>query len=101
MDELKQWLSHQHAGLRTLRAFAEEASQLCARDRDHAALYFILASLVGRFVDAHEEQPLPVEVAEEAFRRLRELMTRAAQSLAAPAAEQLRALNEIASADLG
>jgi hypothetical protein len=101
LDELQSWLTQQHSGLRTYKDFQQKAYALIAKDRDHAALYYLLASLVGRFVDAYDEEPLPVGVADKAFDQLLDLVKRGAQSLKASPADQLKLLNDIAAAELG
>lgn len=102
MEELGNWLSQQHNGLQTYKAFQQRVSLLLTQDRDHAALFYLLASIVGRFIDTYEEHPLPVDVADEAFKKLRDLVQRAAQTMKGPAAGQIKLLNEIASGeDLG
>jgi hypothetical protein len=100
LDDLAKWLSHQHNGLQTFRAFQQKALQLVSEDRDHSALLFVLAALVGRFVEYYDEHPLPVDTADEAFKRLNGLMRSATNVVGRPAAEQLAALNEIARTDL-
>ncbi len=101
MDSLLTWLKPQHSGLRTYKAFQQKVLQLAATDRRHLALYHMLATLVGRFIETYEEQPLPVDVADEALKRLIALVEKAAKSLTGSAADQLEVLNLIAAADLG
>ncbi len=101
MDELLTWLKPQHNGLSTYKAFQQKVAQLAASDRAHAALYQLLASLTGRFIEHYEEQPLPADVADGALNRLIGLVDKAAKSLKASPAEQLSILNEIAATELG
>lgn len=101
MDELLTWLKPQNNGLRTYKAFQQKVLQLAASDRAHAALYEILSSLVGRFIEHYEERPLPADVADGALSRLIGLVEKAAKSLKGSAADQLGVLNEIAATELG
>ena len=100
MDELLAWLKPQHNGLRTYKAFHEKVLQSATADRSHLALYQLLATLVGRFIEAYEEQPLPVAVADQAFNRLIAVVEKAATSIKGSPADQLKALNDIAAAEL-
>lgn len=101
MDELLNWVAQQHSGLRTYRGFQQKVLQLAAEDSSHAAMFYLLGSIVSRFIDSYEEDPLPVAVADQAFKRLSELVKKSAQAMNAPAADQIKVLNEIARTDLG
>jgi hypothetical protein len=101
LDELLAWLKPQPNGLRTHKAFQQKALQLAAQDRAHAALYQLLASLVGHFIEHYEEHPLPADVADGALSRLIGMVEKAATSLKGSPADQLKVLNEIAAAELG
>jgi hypothetical protein len=100
LDEILNWLRPQHNGLRTYKAFQQKALQLARTDREHSAAFFLLASLVGRFIDHYDEEPLPAGVADQAFKQLVGLVEKTAQSLKSSAADQLRILNEIATTEL-
>lgn len=100
MNELLNWLKPQHSGLRTYKDFLQKVLQLAASDREHLALYSMLATLVGRFIESYEESPLPVDVADEALKRLTVLVEKATNSLNGAPADQLKTLNEIAAAEL-
>jgi hypothetical protein len=101
LDELLAWLKPQNTGVRTYKAFQQKVMQLGATDRNHLALYHILAMLAARFIEAYEEHPLPVDVADQAFKRLIGVVEKAAKSRKGSPAEQLTVLNEIAATDLG
>ena len=101
LENLLTWLKPQHNGLRTYKAFQQKVLQLGATDRNHLALYNILATLVGRFIESYEEHPLPVDVADEAFNRLIGVVEKATKSRKGSPSDQLKALNEIAATDLG
>ena len=99
MDDLIKWLAQQHSGLQTYKAFHNRALQSAAEDREHAALYQLLAGLVARFIDYYDEHPLPVDVADDAAKRLIALMRKASEK-GRSAEDKLAVLNEIAAADL-
>jgi hypothetical protein len=100
LDELLAWLRPQNTGLRTYKDFQQKVLQLGATDRNHLALYHILAMLASRFIESYEENPLPVDVADEAFKRLIGAVEKAARARKGSPSEQLTALNEIAATDL-
>lgn len=101
MDDLQDWLSTQHNGLKTYAAFRNKASQLAGEQKDSAALLHLLAALADRFISAYDESPLPVDVADRAFARLKELVRKGAESTGASDAEKVDLLNEVARSDLG
>lgn len=101
MDELLTWLKPQPNGLRTYKAFQQKVLALGSSDRAHAALYQILASLVGHFIELYEERPLPADVADGARNRLITLVEKATVSMKGSPADQLNVLNEIAATELG
>jgi len=101
LDELLTWLKPQPNGLRTYKAFQQKVLTLAAADRAHAALYQLLAALVGHFIEHYEESPLSADVADTALSRLVALVEKAAKSLKGSPADQLGVLNEIATAELG
>ena len=101
MDELLAWLKPQHNGLRTYKAFQQKVMQLGATDRNHLALYHILAMLAARFIESLRRAPPSgrrrrpgVQPPDRRGREGREV------AQGSPA-EQLTALNEIAATDLG
>jgi len=100
LGELQNWLVSQHPGLRTYKSFHHKALELAASDAEHRALYRLLATMTERYVAAFDEAPLPVDVAKEAYRRLRDIVTDAEKSIDAPVATQIQALNKVAAAEL-
>ena len=100
MGELHRWLLSQHPGLRTYRSFQQKALELASSDDEHRALYRLLASMVGRYIDSFDEEPLPVEVASRAYQRLVSVVDDAEVSMAAPALQQVRTLNKVAATEL-
>lgn len=100
MEELSQWLKTQHKGLLTYERFHQRILDIGAERREQYALYYLLAVLVDRFVEAYEETPLTVDVADEAYRRLVVLSEKAVMFDSMKCDEQLIFLNEIAASHL-
>lgn len=100
MGELSTWLSGQHPGLHTYKAFRTKTLQLSTSDAEHRALYQLLAAMAGRYIESFDEAPLPVETAERAYRKLRDIVFEAENSKLAPASQQIQALNRVASVEL-
>jgi len=100
LGELHDWLAHQHPGLRTYKTFQQKALELAGSEPDHRAFYRMLASLVGGYIDSFDEDPLPVDVASQAFQRLLGVVGDAENSIQAPPVEQIAALNKIAATQL-
>jgi hypothetical protein len=67
MSELHSWLSSQHHGLRTYKSLKQKLLRLADSDPAHVALYRLLASMIDPYIDAFDEQPLPVDVADKTF----------------------------------
>jgi len=74
MNNLHAWLSQQHHGLRTFRIFQQKLETLGRDDPAQRGLCRLLSSLVGSYVEAFDEAPLPVEVADGAYHRLLKLV---------------------------
>lgn len=100
MDELAQWLKSQHKGLRTYKTFQQKLLETGSKRRNQYALYYLLAALVGRFVDTHEESPLTLEITDEAHKRLVALSDRAVKFDSMSSDDRLNLLNEIAGSEL-
>jgi len=100
VEELAQWLKSQHKGLRTYKTFQQRVLDLGTQDRDHYALYYLLGTLVGRFVDAYDESPLTLDVTDEAHKRLVALSDKAAHFDELSSDDRLAFLNEIATSEL-
>lgn len=47
MNDLYDWLSRQHHGLRTFQLFRQKLSDLSEREPDKKALYVLLSQLAG------------------------------------------------------
>ena len=100
LGELSTWLSSQHPGLHTYKAFRTKTLQLSASDTEHRALYKLLAAMAGRYIESFDEAPLPVETADRAYRKLRDIVAEAESSKQAPAPQQIQTLNRVASVEL-
>jgi hypothetical protein len=70
MNDLHAWLSQQHHGLRTFLTFQQKLETLGRDDPGQRGLCRLLSGVVGSYVEAFDEAPLPVEIAEAAYRRL-------------------------------
>ena len=98
MNDLHAWLSEQHHGLRTYRAFQQKLDVLSGHDPDQRALCRLLGGIVGSYVENFDEEPLPVAVADHAYRRLLDLV--GSLDLAAGADQRLADINRVAAFDL-
>lgn len=98
MTELYDWLSRQHHGLRTFQLLLVKLAGLREREPDKTALYVLLSQLVGRYIEAFDEKPVPVAAADRAHERLLQLF--ASLRRRASAEGQLCELNRVAAADL-
>jgi len=100
VTELHDWLVGQHPGLRTYTSLQHKALQLASSDAEHGALYRLLAGLAGRYIESFDEEPLPVDVAQQAYQRLLATVGDAERSLSASPSEQVKALNRLAATEL-
>jgi hypothetical protein len=98
MNELYIWFSHQHHGLRTFRTFQQKLENLSTDEPGHRGLYRLLSNLVGRYVEAFDEEPLPRSVADCAYDRLLELL--GSLDLRANADRRLADIDRVAASDL-
>jgi hypothetical protein len=98
MNDLHAWLSEQHHGLRTYRTFQQKLETLSADDPEQRGLCRLLSSLVGRYVEAFDEAPLPVAVADNAYHRLLALV--ASLDLSGDSNRRLADINRVATCDL-
>lgn len=69
MNDLHAWLSERHHGLRTFRIFQQKLEALGRDDPAQRGLCRLLSGLVGSYVEAFDEDPLPVEVANDTYHR--------------------------------
>ncbi|OPY99679.1 hypothetical protein A5906_28855 [Bradyrhizobium sacchari] len=98
MNDLHAWLSEQHHCLRTFRTFQQKLETLGRDDPAQRGLCRLLSSLVGSYVEAYDEAPLPVEVADSAYHRLLTLV--ASIDLNADADRRLADINRVAESQL-
>jgi hypothetical protein len=98
MNEIYRWVSQQHHGLRTFKNFQQKLESLSRNEPEQAGLYRLLSNLVGGYVEAFDEEPVPVEVADHVHRRLLELL--ASLDLRANSNRRLADINRVASFDL-
>jgi hypothetical protein len=98
MNDLHDWLLRQHHGLRTFQLLRQKLVILAVDEPDHSALYTLLALLVARYIEAFDEEPVPVSVADRAYERLQRLLADLRPS--ASAESRLADLNRLAAADL-
>ena len=100
LGELSTWLSGQHPGLHTYKAFHTKTLQRSTSDTKHHALYKLLAAIANRYIESFDEAPLPVETAERAYRKLMDIVVEAENSKQATAPQQIQTLNRVASVEL-
>ena len=98
MNDIYDWLSRQHHGLRTFQLFRIKLAGLREREPDKMALYTLLSQLAGRYIEAFDEKPVPVPTADCAYERLLKLL--ASLHRCASAEGQLSDLNRVAAVDL-
>ena len=100
MGEFTDWLSQQHHGLKTYKAFRQTLLDRVSSDAHHRALYRLLAGLTEEYIARYDAEAVPVEVAEETYRHLLEIVAQAEKALTAPPPQQIQILNELAAAKL-
>jgi hypothetical protein len=98
MNELYKWVSQQHHGLRTFKTFQQKLESLSRDESEQRGLYRLLSNVVGGYIEAFDEEPLPVEVADQVHRRLLELL--ASLDVQANSDRRLADINRVASLDL-
>jgi hypothetical protein len=98
MNDLYTWFSHQHHGLRAFRNFQQKLESLSRDEPEQRGLYRLLSHLVGGYIEAFDEEPLPVAVADHAHHRLLELL--ASLDPQAKADRRLADINRVAASDL-
>ena len=96
--DLHTWLSQQHHGLRTFKTFQQKLESLSSDDPEQRAVCRLLSGLVGSYIEAFDEEPLPVAVADRAYGRLLELV--ASLDLGGSADRRLADINRIAAFNL-
>jgi hypothetical protein len=100
MGELHDWLSHQHPGLKTFKAFRHNMLDRVATETPHRALYRLLAGLTDEYIARYDGEAVPVDVAEQTYRHLLKVVATAEGALTASPQQQIQILNELAAAKL-
>ncbi|MET4211540.1 hypothetical protein [Bradyrhizobium sp. LA2.1] len=98
MNDLHTWLSQQHHGLRTFRTFQQKLETLGRDDPAQRGLCRLLSGLVGSYVEAFDEEPLPVEIADGAYQHLLTLVE--SIDLHGDADRRLADINRVAESEL-
>lgn len=98
MNDLHSWLSQQHHGLRTFRTFQQKLETLGRLDPAQRGLCRLLSGLVGSYIEAFDEDPLPVEVADAAYQHLLTLLESIDVNADAP--RRLADINRVAASEL-
>ncbi|MBB4363699.1 hypothetical protein GGD66_003255 [Bradyrhizobium sp. CIR48] len=98
MNDLHAWLSQQHHGLRTFQTFQQKLETLGQHDPAQRGLCRLLSGVIGSYVEAFDEAPLPVDIAEDAYRRLLTLV--GSLDLHGNAARRLADINRVATCEL-
>jgi hypothetical protein len=98
MNDLYTWLSEQHHGVRTFQLFQQKLETLRRDDPEQQGLYRLLSDVVGNYIEAFDEMPVPVTVADRAYHRLLDLVARL--DLRASADHRLADINRVAACDL-
>jgi hypothetical protein len=98
LNELHTWLSQQHHGLRTFRTFQQKLDDLGNGDPGQRAVCRLLNNIVGSYIDSFDEEPLPVAVADRAYRNLLEMV--ASLDFDGNADRRLADINRVATLDL-
>jgi hypothetical protein len=66
MNDLSAWLASQHHGLRTFRSFRQKLQEISSGDPRQRAICRLLNAIVDGYIDAYDEAPLPVAIADRA-----------------------------------
>jgi hypothetical protein len=98
MNDLYVWFSQQHHGLRTFKTLTQKLESLSRDEPEQRGLYRLLSDLADSYIEAFDEEPLPVEVADRAHHRLLELL--ASLDLQANSDRRLADINRVAACDL-
>lgn len=99
MNELYTWVSQQHHGLRTFKTLQQKLDSLSKDEPEQRGLYRLLSNVVGGYIEAFDEEPLPAEVADRVHRRLLELLA-SLDVQAKNSDRRLADINRVASFDL-
>ena len=100
MTELHTWLSVQHPGLRTYKTFQQKTMQLARLTWNIGRCTNSCHRSSIPYIDSFDGEPLPADVAEISFGRLRAVVRDAENSIALAPLDQVKVLNEIAAVEL-
>lgn len=100
MGHLSKWLESELGGIRTYEDFQREALRCLKQDPAHSAYYRLLSSIAADFVGAYEGLPLPVNIADHAFKEFKRLVTTTERAMKAGSGAQLETLAELGRAEL-
>ena len=100
MDELLTWLQAQGSGLTMHSDFRKRARALAEKSPDKAAFLHLLVAMSRRFASFFDDVPLPRLAAEEARRKLIDLLERGAAMTADSPRDYLDFLNAVATENL-
>jgi hypothetical protein len=100
MEELSIWLEGQNGGMRTYLEFQQRVSVLAKHDGSNRALYALMGAVAQRFYQAYDGEPLPVDAANKAIAKLRDMVADASSALHGSAQDRLTVLNELAGLEL-
>jgi hypothetical protein len=98
MNDLYTWFAHQHHGLRAFRELKQKLENLSRDEPEQRGLYRLLGNLVGSYIEAFDEEPLPVAIADHAHDSLLELL--ASLDLRGAPDRRLADINRVAASDL-
>ena len=98
MNDVHAWLSQQHHGFRAYQILQQKLATLSGDEPEQRALCRLLSYLVGSYIEAFDEEPLPVAAADRAYQRLLDLV--ASLDFRASADHRLADLNRVAVCDL-
>ncbi|WP_245448786.1 hypothetical protein [Bradyrhizobium ottawaense] len=84
--------------MQTFREFQQRLYDACKDEPDQRGLCRLLNAVVDNYVDAFDEEPLPVAVADHAYQRLLDLV--ADIDFGASAEQRLATINRVADSDL-
>ena len=97
---MAQWLRSNHRGLATYKSFQQKLLDAAVEHRDHYVVFYLLATIIERFVEVQEDTPLTFDTMDRARKRLVAISNKIARFDAMSCEDRLELLNEIAATDL-
>src|ERR1700744_2424383 len=98
MNDLYIWFAHQHHGLRAFRDFKQKLEKLSTDEPEQRGLYRLLGNLGGSYIEAFDEEPLPVATPDHVHDQL--LAFLASLDLQGGPDRRLADINRVAASDL-